>query len=48
MVPDCCVLFKHCVADVIGYATEVGPRSVKAWGARTVEFNLRNECAELE
>ncbi|KAJ0545400.1 putative nucleic acid-binding protein [Helianthus annuus] len=29
--------------DVIGYVTEVGPQSVKASGARAVEFNLTNE-----
>ncbi|XP_022036552.1 replication protein A 70 kDa DNA-binding subunit C-like [Helianthus annuus] len=29
--------------DVIGYVTEVGPQSVKASGARAVEFNLNNE-----
>ncbi|XP_035845668.1 uncharacterized protein LOC110873237 isoform X3 [Helianthus annuus] len=29
--------------DVVGYVTEVGPQSVKASGARTVEFNLTNE-----
>ncbi|KAJ0592224.1 putative nucleic acid-binding, replication factor A [Helianthus annuus] len=27
----------------VGYVTEVGPQSVKASGARTVEFNLTNE-----
>ncbi|KAJ0507825.1 putative nucleic acid-binding protein [Helianthus annuus] len=30
-------------ANVIGYVTEVGPQSVKASGARAVEFNLNNE-----
>ncbi|KAJ0482472.1 putative nucleic acid-binding protein [Helianthus annuus] len=29
--------------DVVGYVTQVGPQSVKASGARTVEFNLTNE-----
>ncbi|XP_035842101.1 replication protein A 70 kDa DNA-binding subunit-like [Helianthus annuus] len=29
--------------DVVGYVTDVGPQSVKATGARTVEFNLTNE-----
>ncbi|KAF5782793.1 putative nucleic acid-binding protein [Helianthus annuus] len=43
MAPNCCVLFKHCVAVVIGYVTEMGPQSVKALGARTVEFNLTIE-----
>ncbi|KAJ0831200.1 putative nucleic acid-binding protein [Helianthus annuus] len=43
MTPDCRVVFNHCVADVVGYVTDVGPQSVKATGARTVEFNLTNE-----
>ncbi|MFS7955874.1 putative nucleic acid-binding protein [Helianthus anomalus] len=31
------------MCNVIGYVTEVGPQSVKASGARAVEFNLNNE-----